>query len=39
MDVGLSRISGNDMVPNTIGKPPASSTPRFTASTNSGICR
>lgn len=39
IEVGLSRISGSDIEPNTNGSPPASSTPRSTARTSSGICR
>ena len=39
IEVGDSRISGSDIVGKTNGSPPASSTPRLTASTSWGISR
>ena len=39
IDVGLRNVSPNEIVGNTIGRPPAIKTPRLTASINSGICR
>ncbi len=39
IEVGERRISGSDIVGKRTGSPPASSTPRLTASTSSGIWR
>jgi hypothetical protein len=36
MEVGWAKLSPIEMVGNTIGKPPASRTPRFTLSISSG---
>ena len=37
--VGFKNVSPSEMVGKSIGRPPAASTPRFTASTSSGIWR
>ena len=39
IEVGLKNTSPSDTVGNSIGNPPAASTPRFTASTSSGKWR
>src|SRR3989442_12249450 len=39
IEVGLRNTSPSDTVGNSIGRPPAASTPRFTASTSSGEWR
>jgi hypothetical protein len=39
IEVGLRNTSPSDTVGNSIGSPPAASTPRFTASISSGKCR
>jgi hypothetical protein len=39
IEVGERNTSPSDTVGNSIGRPPAASTPRFTASMSSGKCR
>ena len=38
-EVGFRKVSPSEIVGNSIGRPPAASTPRLVASTSSGISR